>query len=193
MINDYQKITRKEYENLRNLAVLTVTNTLEYLQCEWLFLDKRWRHWRHRKRCRNQSPWNLRCLERLFTPHVDKSHCPPEDHQLPSLSSWDIWNHLSDRRWWRTRDTWTCEQCHCRGRGYFLGDLKQDRWYTEHPQGGWPCRIHNGPRRLHPCRDCRVSWDHNQKHLYQTLPDKAEDLEITCCINTQRPLRQNQE
>lgn len=30
MINDYQKITRKEYENLRNLAVLTVTNTLEY-------------------------------------------------------------------------------------------------------------------------------------------------------------------
>ena len=30
MLNNYQKISRKEYENLRNLAVLTVTNTLEY-------------------------------------------------------------------------------------------------------------------------------------------------------------------
>lgn len=30
MINDYQKIFRKEYENLRNFAFRTATNTLEY-------------------------------------------------------------------------------------------------------------------------------------------------------------------
>lgn len=30
MINDYQKISRKEYENLRNFAFRTATNTLEY-------------------------------------------------------------------------------------------------------------------------------------------------------------------
>ena len=30
MINDYQKITRKEYENLRNFAFHTAKNTLEY-------------------------------------------------------------------------------------------------------------------------------------------------------------------
>ena len=30
MINNYQKITRKEYENLRNFAFRTAKNTLEY-------------------------------------------------------------------------------------------------------------------------------------------------------------------
>lgn len=30
MINDYQKINRREYENLRNFAFRTATNTLEY-------------------------------------------------------------------------------------------------------------------------------------------------------------------
>lgn len=193
MINDYQKITRKEYENLRNLAVLTVTNTLEYYNANdysWISNEdindivsdgviKALETFDVSKGCSLRTWTNLivrqKTINFLHSSHetFGITYLTEDDDELeiPELA-----NNVTaedDVISWETSNRIDD----------ILNTLKENDRAV----------FHNGPRRLHPCRDCRVSWDHNQKHLYHTLPDKTEDLEITCCINTQRPLRQNQE